>query len=45
MGFAHEVAERLIFMDEGVIIEDGPPEQFFNNPRHDRTKLFLSKIL
>jgi polar amino acid transport system ATP-binding protein len=45
MGFAREVADRLMFMDEGVIVEEGPPEQFFNNPQHERTKLFLSKIL
>jgi len=45
MGFAREVADRLMFMDEGVIVEEGPPEQFFNNPQQERTKLFLSKIL
>lgn len=45
MGFAREVADRVIFMDEGKILEDGSPEHFFNNPIHDRTKLFLSKIL
>lgn len=45
MGFAREVADRMILMDEGVIVEDGPPAQFFNNPRHERTKVFLSKIL
>ena len=45
MGFAREVADRMMLMDEGVIIEEGPPAQFFNNPRHERTKLFLSKIL
>jgi polar amino acid transport system ATP-binding protein len=45
MGFAREVADRIMLMDEGVIIEEGPPAQFFNNPRHERTKLFLSKIL
>ena len=45
MGFAREVADRIMLMDEGVIIEEGPPAQFFNNPRHDRTKLFLNKIL
>jgi polar amino acid transport system ATP-binding protein len=45
MGFAREVADRVMLMDEGVIIEEGPPAQFFNNPRHERTKLFLSKIL
>ena len=45
MGFAREVADRVMLMDEGVIIEEGPPAQFFNSPRHERTKLFLSKIL
>jgi len=45
MGFAREVADRAMLMDEGVIIEEGPPAQFFSNPRHERTKLFLSKIL
>ncbi len=45
MGFAREVADRVMLMDEGVIIEEGPPAQFFNNPRSERTKLFLSKIL
>ena len=45
MGFAREVADRVMLMDEGVIVEEGPPAQFFNSPRHERTKLFLSKIL
>ena len=45
MGFAREVADRVMLMDEGVIVEEGSPEEFFNNPSHDRTKLFLSKIL
>jgi polar amino acid transport system ATP-binding protein len=45
MGFAREVADRIIFMDEGGIVEVGPPEHFFTNPTHDRTKLFLSQIL
>ncbi len=45
MGFAREVADRMMLIDEGVIVEEGPPAQFFNNPRHERTKLFLSKIL
>ena len=45
MGFAREVADRVMLMDEGIIIEEGPPAQFFNNPRNERTKLFLSKIL
>ena len=45
MGFAREVADRVIFMDEGAIVEVGPPEHFFTSPSHDRTKLFLSQIL
>ena len=45
MGFAREVADRVIFMDEGAIVEVGPPEHFFVNPTHERTKLFLSQIL
>ena len=45
MGFAREVADRILFMDEGVVVEEGAPEHFFTNPTHTRTKLFLSKIL
>ncbi len=45
MGFAREVADRVIFMDEGAIVEVGTPEHFFTNPDHERTKLFLSQIL
>lgn len=45
MGFAREVADRVIFMDEGQIVEVGSPEHFFTNPQEDRTKDFLSKIL
>ena len=45
MGFARKVANRVIFMDEGQIIEQNEPEGFFNNPQSDRTKLFLSQIL
>ncbi len=45
MGFAREVADRVIFMDAGQIIESGTPEHFFKAPEHDRTKLFLSQIL
>ena len=41
MDFAREVADRVIFMDEGVIAEQGPPEEVFNNPKEDRTKQFL----
>jgi len=45
MGFARKVANRVIFMDEGQIVEQNDPEEFFNNPQSDRTKLFLSQIL
>ena len=45
MGFARQVANRVIFMDEGEIVEENEPEEFFNNPKSDRTKLFLSQIL
>lgn len=45
MGFAREVADRVIFMDYGAIIEEGTPEHFFKNPTQDRTKLFLNQIL
>jgi general L-amino acid transport system ATP-binding protein len=45
MGFARQVANRVIFMDAGQIIEQNEPEAFFTNPQHDRTKLFLSQIL
>ena len=45
MGFARAVADRMIFFDKGEIVEQGPPEQIFNNPQSDRTKLFLSQIL
>jgi ABC-type polar amino acid transport system ATPase subunit len=45
MGFAREVANNMVFMDDGKIIETGDPEQFYTNPEHERTRLFLSKIL
>ena len=45
MGFAKTVADRVMFMDEGEIVEQNEPNEFFNNPQHDRTKLFLSQIL
>ncbi|SET31554.1 amino acid ABC transporter ATP-binding protein [Paenibacillus sp. NFR01] len=45
MGFAREVGDRILFMDGGVIIEQGTPEQVFGNPRHARTRDFLSKVL
>lgn len=45
MGFAREVGDRVLFMDEGRIVEEGKPEQIFRDPQEERTKLFLSKIL
>ena len=45
MGFARKVANRVIFMDQGQIVEQNEPEEFFNNPKSERTKLFLSQIL
>jgi len=45
MGFAREVADRVVFMDHGEILESAPPLEFFSNPRHDRTRLFLKEIL
>ncbi len=45
MGFAREVASRVLFVDQGVIMESGTPEEVFNNPKNERTKLFLSKVL
>ncbi|MCB0193591.1 MAG: amino acid ABC transporter ATP-binding protein [Anaerolineae bacterium] len=45
MGFARNAADRIIFMDEGRVIEDTTPNELYDNPQHDRTKLFLSKIL
>lgn len=45
MGFARQVANRVIFMDQGQVIEANTPEEFFKNPQHERTKLFLSQIL
>ena len=45
MGFAREVSDRVLFMDEGVIAEEGSPAQIFGNPQNERTKEFLSKVL
>jgi general L-amino acid transport system ATP-binding protein len=45
MGFARQVANRMVFMDEGQIVEMSEPEAFFSNPQHERTKMFLSRIL
>ena len=45
MGFAREVADRVIFMDDGYLVEEGCPKEIFNNPINERTKAFLSKVL
>jgi ABC-type polar amino acid transport system ATPase subunit len=45
MGFAREVADRIMFFDEGDIVEEGPPDRFFTHAKEERTKLFLSQIL
>jgi general L-amino acid transport system ATP-binding protein len=45
VGFAREVADRAVLMDDGVVVEEGQPEAFFSAPQHSRTKQFLSKIL
>jgi general L-amino acid transport system ATP-binding protein len=45
MGFAKKVANRVIFMDEGEIVEENEPNEFFNNPQNERTQLFLSQII
>jgi ABC-type polar amino acid transport system ATPase subunit len=45
MGFAREVGKRMVFIDEGVILEEGDPKEMFGNPRHERTKTFLSRML
>ena len=45
MGFAREVADRVIFIDEGFIVEEGPPSEIFGNPKNQRTINFLNKVL
>ena len=45
MAFARDVANRVVFMDSGVIVEDDVPEVIFNNPRNERTRVFLKRIL
>ena len=45
MGFAREVASRVLFIDQGVVMESGTPDEIFNNPQNERTKNFLSKVL
>ena len=44
MSFARDVADHIIFMDEGVIVEEGPPEEVINNPQNERTRAFLSRF-
>ena len=45
IGFAREVCDRVVFMDGGLIVEQGTPDELFGNPQHDRTKTFLSKVI
>src|SRR5690606_18798018 len=45
MGFAREMGDRVLFLDQGLLVEEGDPEQVFNHPKHKRTKSFLSKVL
>ena len=45
MDFARGVADRVVFMDDGVVVEQGDPEDIFTNPKNERTKLFLSRVL
>ena len=45
MDFAHDVSSRVVFMDQGIIVEDDKPENIFGNPKHERTKEFLSRML
>ena len=45
MGFIKEVSDRILFIDEGIILEQGTPEEIFNNPKSDRVKDFLGKVL
>jgi polar amino acid transport system ATP-binding protein len=45
MGFARGVADSVVFMDEGLVVESGPPVEVLSNPRHERTRAFLSKVL
>ncbi len=45
MGFAREVADTVVFMDAGVVVEAGKPDDVISNPQHERTKTFLSKVL
>ena len=44
MGFAHDVADHVVFMDRGVVVEQGPPEEVLDNPQHQRTRSFLRRV-
>ena len=45
MGFAREMGDRVLFLDQGLLVEEGKPDQLFNHPQHERNKAFLSKVL
>ena len=45
MGFARDISDRIVFMDGGIILEDGTPEEIFNHPKHERTKAFLTRAM
>jgi polar amino acid transport system ATP-binding protein len=45
LGFARQVSDQVVFMDQGVVVESGPPEQVLGSPQHERTQAFLSKVL
>jgi polar amino acid transport system ATP-binding protein len=45
LGFARQVSDQVVFMDQGVVVESGPPEQVLGSPQHERTRAFLSKVL
>ena len=45
MGFAKEMGDRVLFLDQGLLVEEGTPDEIFSNPKHERTKAFFSKIL
>jgi polar amino acid transport system ATP-binding protein len=45
LGFARQVSDQVVFMDQGVVVESGPPEDVLGHPRHERTQAFLSKVL
>ena len=45
MGFSHDVADRVVFMDGGFVVEEGKPDDIFSHPKNDRTRAFLSRVL